>query len=82
MSHITSLLSRPSTLGFIAVAGSGAFYIGMKSRTMAAKQQQQSQQDQQALYTRASQDQHQEGLDPHEGKSYHVRAGERSGGGV
>lgn len=34
MSHITSLLTRPSTLGAIAVAGSGAFYVGLKYRTV------------------------------------------------
>ena len=34
MSGITNLLSRPSTLGAIAVAGSGAFYVGLKYRTV------------------------------------------------
>ncbi len=34
MSHITHLLTRPSTLGAIAVAGSGAFYVGLKYKTV------------------------------------------------
>ena len=38
MSHITSLLARPTTLGVIAVAGSGAFYLGLKSKTLTAQQ--------------------------------------------
>ena len=38
MSHIASALTRPSTLGIIAVAGSGAFYLGLKSKTITARQ--------------------------------------------
>ena len=38
MSHLTSLLTRPTTLGLIAVAGSGAFYLGLKSKTLTAQQ--------------------------------------------
>ncbi|KAK0512372.1 hypothetical protein JMJ35_005500 [Cladonia borealis] len=34
MSTLTSLLTRPSALGFLAVAGSGAFYVGLKYRTL------------------------------------------------
>lgn len=34
MSHITNLLTKPSTLGAIAVAGSGTFYVGLKFRTV------------------------------------------------
>lgn len=34
MSHITNLLTKPSTLGAIAVAGSGAFYVGLKYRAV------------------------------------------------
>ena len=34
MSSIANLLTRPSTLGAIAVAGSGAFYVGLKYRTV------------------------------------------------
>ena len=33
MSHIANILTRPSTLGAISVAGSGAFYLGLKYRT-------------------------------------------------
>ncbi len=77
MSHITSLLARPSTLGFIAVAGSGAFYIGMKSKTIAAKQQTP---DTGSNASAPSGEQDEKGGS--ENKSYHVRAGERSGGGV
>ncbi|KAL2044398.1 hypothetical protein N7G274_003103 [Stereocaulon virgatum] len=35
MSSIPSLLTRPTALGMIAVAGSGAFYVGLKYRTLA-----------------------------------------------
>ncbi len=38
LSHLTGLLTRPSTLPIIAVLGSGAFYIGLKSKTEMAKQ--------------------------------------------
>ena len=34
MSNLTSLLTRPTTLGAIAIAGSGAFYVGLKYRTL------------------------------------------------
>ncbi|KAL2056469.1 hypothetical protein ABVK25_003493 [Lepraria finkii] len=34
MSSKPSLLTRPTTLCMIAVAGSGAFYVGMKYRTL------------------------------------------------
>ena len=34
MSQITNLLTRPSTLGAVAVVGSGAFYVGLKYRTV------------------------------------------------
>lgn len=34
MSSIASILTRPSTLGAIAVAGTGAFYVGLKYRTL------------------------------------------------
>lgn len=40
MSHFISLLTRPSTLGLVAVAGSGAFYLGLKSKTVMAQQAQ------------------------------------------
>ena len=75
MSHVTSLLARPSTLGFLAVAGSGALYVGMKGRTMAAKQQAQTKSTE-----GAQKDGSGKGAD--RDKNYHVRAGERSGGGV
>lgn len=71
MSHITSLLSRPSTLGVVAVAGSGAFYLGLKSKTIMA---QQAQRDRGERKTRA-------GGPADEGKDYGVKAG-REGGGV
>lgn len=38
MAHLTTLLTRPSALGTIAVLGSGAFYVGMKYKTLIAKQ--------------------------------------------
>lgn len=36
MSSLSSLFTRPSTIGAIAVAGSGAFYVGLKYRTFTA----------------------------------------------
>ena len=42
MSRITTLLTRPSTLGVLAIAGSGAFFAGMKGRTVVAKQKAQA----------------------------------------
>ncbi|MCJ1275777.1 hypothetical protein MMC21_003580 [Puttea exsequens] len=36
MSSIPSLLTRPSALGIIAIAGSGAFYVGLKYKTLTA----------------------------------------------
>ena len=41
MSSIANLLTRPSTLGAIAVAGSGAIYVGLKYRTLMGPDQQQ-----------------------------------------
>ena len=82
MSHIAALLTRPSTLGIIAVAGSGAFYVGLKGRTMVAKQQAQDisidsvpvgSQDGATSSQKSSQS---------PDANYHVRAGERSGGGI
>lgn len=49
MSHITSLLTRPSTLGFVAVASSGAFYIGLKSKTITAQQAQRAKGESQSV---------------------------------
>ena len=34
MSQIANILTRPSTLGAVAVVGSGAFYVGLKYRTI------------------------------------------------
>ena len=87
MSHILSLLSRPSTLGFLAVAGSGAFYVGMKGKTMVAKQQQQQGQGQSQSGSIKGVPGAQGAGEDEEGgversRSYHVNAGERSGGGV
>ncbi len=68
MSHITHLFTRPSTLGAIAVAGSGAFYVGLKYKTvMGAEAQRGSGPSQNSG----------EGQD----RSYEVKAG-REGGGV
>lgn len=41
MSGIAHLLTRPSTLGAVAVAGSGAFYVGLKYRTVLGSDPQQ-----------------------------------------
>lgn len=71
MSHITSLLTRPSTLGLVAVAGSGAFYIGLKSKTAMAQQAQRE----------GGESQITGGGPANREKSYEVRAG-REGGGV
>lgn len=71
MSHITSLLSRPSTLGLVAVAGSGAFYFGLKSKTILAQQARRESGKNQNVA---------EGPANHE-KNYGVKAG-REGGGV
>lgn len=68
MSHITNLFTRSSTLGAIAVAGSGAFYVGLKYKTVMG------------VETPIASDSN---LGSGEGqdKSYEVRAG-REGGGV
>ena len=71
MSNITSLLTRPSTLGVIAVAGSGFFYLGLKSKTLMAQQAQRGGVDNQSGA---------EGPANKE-RNYEVRAG-REGGGV
>lgn len=71
MSHISSLLTRPSTLGLVAVGGSVAFYLGMKSKTIMAQQaQRDSGEDQSRARGPAVQE-----------KNYGVKAG-REGGGV
>lgn len=66
MSHITNLLTRSSTLGAIAVAGSGAFYVGLKYKTVMGTEAQ-----------RGSGSNQGNG----QGTSYAVKAG-REGGGV
>lgn len=71
MSHIASLLSRPSTIGVIAVAGSGAFYLGLKSKTIMAQQAQRDK----------GENQSRPGGPANEEKNYEVKAG-REGGGV
>ena len=71
MSYITSLLTRPTTLGLVAVAGSGVFYLGLKSKTTMAQQAQRD--------GRGSQSKAGESADKE--KTYEVRAG-REGGGV
>ena len=71
MSHITAILTRPSTLGLIAVAGSGAFYLGLKSKTIMAQQAQRD----------IGQNQSGTGAPANKEKSYEVKAG-REGGGV
>lgn len=68
MSHIANLLTRPSTLGAIAVAGSGAFYVGLKYKTITGSDVQRRSGSSQSSG---------EGQD----KSYEVKAG-REGGGV
>jgi hypothetical protein len=40
MSGTASLLTRPLSLGAIAVAGSGAFYVGLKYRPLTAPEAQ------------------------------------------
>ena len=66
MSSLANLLTKPSTLGAIAVAGSGAFYVGLKYRTvMGSDSSRQS-----GSQTSAGQEQ-----------SYEVKPG-REGGGV
>lgn len=72
MSHITSLLTRPSTLGVIAVAGSGAFYLGLKSKTIMAQQAQRDSGENKSSVG---------GSANKEEKNYEVKAG-REGGGV
>ncbi len=76
MSSITSLLTRPSALGAIAVAGSGAFYVGMKYRTLMGPTQAE------LRHGSAEADEGKDiGKAKGEGKSYEVRPG-REGGGV
>lgn len=38
MSSITTILTRPSTLSILAVCGTGAFFLALKSKTAIAKQ--------------------------------------------
>ena len=71
MSHMTSLLTRPSTLGLVAVAGSGAFYFGLKSKTIMAQQAQRD----------GGENRSGAAAGVNEGKNYEVRSG-REGGGV
>lgn len=71
MSQFTSLLTRPSTLGVIAVAGSGFFYLGLKSKTMMAQQAQRG----------SGHNQSGPGGPASKERSYEVKAG-REGGGV
>lgn len=71
MSHITSLLTKPSTLGLVAVAGSGAFYFGLKSKTIMAQQAQRDIGKSESMV----------GGSVDGDKSYEVKAG-REGGGV
>lgn len=70
MSTLTSLLTRPSTLGAIAVAGSGAFYVGLKYRTLTGQPQ-----------PDASPTPKPGQADEGKSKSYEVKPG-REGGGV
>ena len=74
MSHLTSLLSKPSTLGLIAVGGSGAFYLGLKSKTIMAQQAQRDSGGENAAS--GADGQADEGR-----KNFEVKAG-REGGGV
>ena len=74
MSHLSTLLSRPSTLGLVAFAGSGAFYLGLKSKTIMAQQQARGRENEKQNRAGASTTGSSE-------KSYEVRAG-REGGGV
>ena len=71
MSHLTSLLTRPTTLGLIAVAGSGAFYLGLKSKTLTAQQARRE----------GGQNQGEAGESGSKETNYAVKAG-REGGGV
>ncbi len=79
MSTLTSLLTRPSTLGALAVAGSGAFYVGLKYRTLTGPSG-----STQAELGRGSAEADEGkgmGMGKGEGKSYEVKPG-REGGGV
>lgn len=71
MSHFTSVLTRPSTIGLVAVAGGGAFYLGLKSKTIMA---QQAQRDSGKSESGVAGSENNE-------KNYEVKAG-REGGGV
>ena len=71
MSGITNILARPSTLGAIAVAGSGAFYVGLKYRTLMSSEVTQS-----SKSTRSGGQ-----LSTSQEQSYEVKPG-REGGGV
>lgn len=71
MSHFTSVLTRPSTLGLIAVAGSGAFYLNLKSKTVMAQQAQRE----------SGQNRSGAGGPANTERTYEVKAG-REGGGV
>ena len=75
MSTLTSLLTRPSTLGALAVAGSGAFYVGLKYRTLTGPNG-----SPQAELGHGSAEMG-AGKAKGEGKSYEVKPG-REGGGV
>lgn len=68
MSSMASLLTRPSTLGAIGVAGSGAFYFGLKYRTLTVPEVQRN----------SGSGSSQPGG---KGQSYEVKSG-REGGGV
>lgn len=68
MSHVTSLLTRPATLGAIAAAGSGALYLGLKYRIVMGSEMQQGS----SMKQDSTQGQE---------KSYEVKPG-REGGGV
>lgn len=70
MSHISPLILRPSTLGAIAVAGSAAFYISLKYKTILG-----------APVQRTSVSGSSQGSAEAQARSYEVKAG-REGGGV
>ena len=79
MSTLTSLLTRPSTLGALAVAGSGAFYVGLKYRTLTGPDGS----PQAGIGNRSAEAGEGKGIRKArvEGKSYEVKPG-REGGGV
>lgn len=75
VSRMSHILTRPSTLGFLAIGGTGAFYLTLRSRSVKAKQARKS-----GSPPPSSSPGSRSGVDG-EGENFAVRTG-RSGGGV